>query len=317
MKILHLALAPGLLLAGLVSSLGHAKEPVPTVDSVLAKWEEASQKCKTLDARLTVCKYDPVFDIGGRPTVTYGRFYYETPNLGRYEIRKTATGSTNDWSSISEAIIWNRKEMLWIEGDKRSCRKLSTAELQSLLSEPEKNGLGWWSIFARSFARRFQGPKQFQPLLIGIPASEVRERFYVTITERGGDICLRALPKGSADAGCCSRIDVILNAKTYMTVATETISPSGRDRTVVELNEPKINQRPSDRDQLLVPDLSGLHVDKIDRPSRLGERVGQPVEPTKRMRPLGGHLMVDEHSIIWDGGKPVGVWDVNGGNNGH
>ena len=57
--------------------------------------------------------------------------------------------------------------------------------------------------------------------------------------------------------------------------------------------------------------------DKIERPSRLGERVGQPVEPTTRMRPLGSHLMVDEHGIIWDGGKPVGVWDVNGKDNGH
>ena len=24
-------------------------------------------------------------------------------------------------------------------------------------------------------------------------------------------------------------------------------------------------------------------------------------------------LMVDEHSMIWDGGKPVGVWDVKWG----
>ena len=56
---------------------------------------------------------------------------------------------------------------------------------------------------------------------------------------------------------------MILNAKTCMTVATQTFSPGGRDRMVVELSDPKINQRPSDRDQLLAPDLSGLYVDKI------------------------------------------------------
>ena len=115
MKISHLVLVPGLILAWLVSSLGNAKEPDPTVDSVLAKWEEASQKCKTLDAKLTVFRYDGVFG-NGQPTITQGRFYYEAPNLGRYEIRKTAKGATNDWSNIAEAIIWTGKETLWIDG---------------------------------------------------------------------------------------------------------------------------------------------------------------------------------------------------------
>ncbi|MGA2257827.1 MAG: hypothetical protein ABSG53_24455 [Thermoguttaceae bacterium] len=260
MKVFHFVLVTGLILTWLVSSLGDAKEADPTVDSVLAKWEEASQKCKTLDAKLTVWRYDQVFDRDHQPTITQGRFYYEAPNLGRYETRKTAKAAANDWSSVSEAIIWNGKEMLWIEGDTRHCRRFSTAKLQSLLSEPEKNDFGWWRVFARAFARRFQGPKQFQPLLIGIPASEVRERFYVTITERGGVLYLRALPKRSVDAADYSRIDVILNAKTYMTVATEIISPSGRERMVVQLNDPQVNRRPSDRDQLLAPDLSGLHI---------------------------------------------------------
>jgi len=73
MKIVHHVLTPGLILAWLVSSLGNAKEPDPTVDSVLAKWEEASQKCKTLDAKLTVWRYDQVFDRDHQPTITQGR----------------------------------------------------------------------------------------------------------------------------------------------------------------------------------------------------------------------------------------------------
>jgi len=49
------------------------------------------------------------------------------------------------------------------------------------------------------------------------------------------------------------------------------------------------------------------------RLSQLEERGWLRGEPTMRLRSLGNHLMVDEHSIIWDGGKPVGVWGVNGG----
>jgi hypothetical protein len=49
------------------------------------------------------------------------------------------------------------------------------------------------------------------------------------------------------------------------------------------------------------------------RLSQLEERGRLRGEPTMRMRSLGNHLMVDEHGIIWDGGKPVGVWGINGG----
>ena len=258
MKTFHLVLVPGLVAAWLVSSPGSAKEPDPTVVSVLAKWEEASQKCKTLDAKLTVWKYDGVFG-DGHPTITQGRFYYEAPNVGRYEIRKDAKGATNDWASISEAVIWTGKETLWIDGDRRHCQKFSAQNLRS-------NNLGWWSVFGPAFGQRFQEPKQFQPFLIGIPASELRARFDVAIKESGVDIWLRALPKRAADAACCSRIDVILSTKTYMTVATQTMSPNGRDRTVVEFVEPKVNVRPSDRDQLMAPDLSELSVTEDNPP---------------------------------------------------
>ncbi len=55
--------------------------------------------------------------------------------------------------------------------------------------------------------------------------------------------------------------------------------------------------------------------DKIERRlSQMERRLGLPGEPNqKNMRPLGKHLMVDEHSIIWKDGTPIGVWGVNGG----
>ncbi len=33
------------------------------------------------------------------------------------------------------------------------------------------------------------------------------------------------------------------------------------------------------------------------------------IKPTSRMRPLSG---VDENGIIWDGGRPVGFWGIDG-----
>ena len=120
MKTFHRVLVPGLVVTWLVTSLGNAKEPERSVDSVLAKWDEAARKCKTLDAKLTVYYYDRVFG-GDQPKITHGRFYYEAPNLGRYEIRETTKDTTNDWSSLSEAVIWTGNETLCIDGSTRRC----------------------------------------------------------------------------------------------------------------------------------------------------------------------------------------------------
>ena len=175
-----------------------------------------------------------------KPTITQGRFYYEAPNLGRYEIRKNAKGATNDWSSVSEAIIWTGKETLWIEGDTRRCRKFSTAELQLLLSQPEYKKSYWFSGLFRGLL----GAEEMLPLTIGIHATEVRERFEVTLKEKRGDerIELKVVPKPQMVNARFREIDVILDAKTYMTIATQEVSGNGTLRTVLELSEQKVNQ---------------------------------------------------------------------------
>ena len=172
MKTSHLLLILALAVLRLDGSPCNAVEPGPSVDSVLAKWEDASQKCKILDAKLTVWRYDHGFGHDHQPTITRGRFYYEAPNLGRYEIRESAKGATNDWSSISEAVIWTGKETLLIEGRTRHCTKFSALKMRSWLSQPEGENEGWllgiFSHICRQVARGFQEPQQLRALLIGI-----------------------------------------------------------------------------------------------------------------------------------------------------
>jgi hypothetical protein len=47
----------------------------------------------------------------------------------------------------------------------------------------------------------------------------------------------------------------------------------------------------------------------VDSPSR---KLGPQPTPTPPLRPLGHGLMVDKNGIIWDNGKPVGIWGVDG-----
>jgi hypothetical protein len=54
-------------------------------------------------------------------------------------------------------------------------------------------------------------------------------------------------------------------------------------------------------------------LEKIERRlSQLEKPREQPAQATTGMVPLGSHLMVDRHGIIWDEGRPVGTWGVNG-----
>jgi outer membrane lipoprotein-sorting protein len=239
-------------LIGIACSSGRAGEPLASVDSVLAKWEAASQACRTLDVQVTRFRYDNVF--GGRDCTetASGRFYYEAPDVGRFEIR---SNDASCWSSLRECIIWNGKETLWIDCKRRSCQKITEAQLQKTTD----HGCGFWAIFA-TLARQLRCPQNFLPLVVDIRAADLRKRFNLTIERSGDEIWLRAVPKRSEEAANCRRITVILDAKTYRTTAIEIVDPNGKDRMVYRFDDPKLNQRPSDRQRLISPDLSGLRI---------------------------------------------------------
>ena len=46
--------------------------------------------------------------------------------------------------------------------------------------------------------------------------------------------------------------------------------------------------------------------------SQLKEQVGKQAAPALPLRSLGNNLLVDKNGVIWDQGKPVGHWGVNG-----
>lgn len=231
-------------------------DPLPSIESVLAKWEEASQKCRILDAKLAVFRYD-VFN-GESPKISQGRFYYEAPNIARYEIRDGGNGNVNDWSALAEVLIWNGKETLWIDGSTRKCLRISSAEFETLRDNSEDSLMA--SIFAALFLR-LRSPKEFLPLVIDIRAGDVRERFDVTVERADEEILLKATPKRRADKRLYREIGIVLNAKTFLTSAIQVVGQD-KARTVFQLMEQKVNQHPSERDQLIAPDLSALDLTK-------------------------------------------------------
>jgi hypothetical protein len=244
-----------------------AHDPAANLDSLLAKWEAASQKCRSLDAKVTRIRYS---GRGDRPTIAKGRFYYEAPNLGCFDITERSAGTPSD----SSRIVWKGGETLWINEDAQTCLKFSVAKLGELTKPPRAptgdTPSGSLSFFAGTYDELWGGshdlwkvlydPRIALPLVIDIRSPEVDQRYSLSLVRGGEEIRLKAvskLPSGRADYG---EIDVILNAKTYMTYAIRMALPDSQQQVVFILDDQKINQRPSDREKLLNPDLSGLRV---------------------------------------------------------
>ncbi len=246
----------GFLAAYLACCCAAAVEPKLSLDTVLAKWEAASDKCKTLDAKVTEFRYDGVFSPD-RPTIQRGRFYYEAPNSGRFQLQ-SEHGS--GWQGLSEAIIWNGEETLVIDGQGRVCQKISWKNWKSGKDVSEDDALGWFVALIHGLEHPTM---TYLPLVVDIHGAEIRDRFKLSLEDRGEQILITAVPKKQGVASLYSEIQVLLNAKTWMTHAVQVRSPNHKDYTVIVLEYSKINERPKDRDQLLSPDLHSLEVTEL------------------------------------------------------
>ncbi len=254
-----LALATFLLFHAVVPCLGD--DGLPPAEVVLAKWEESSRKCQSLDANLTVFDYDPF--NGTEPTKAYGRFYYEAPGIARYEVTEFSYWADNS-PTASAVTIWKTDEVLTLSLDTRVCARWPGHKLQSYLTEThgtedyERSWFNW--LFGHSFFYRMQTPQRFLPLLVNIRATEVLADFNVIIERKDDDILIKATPKMSPSQCGYSEVAILLGPTDYLPRATQVVNPNGRDRVVHVLHDLKVNQRPHDRDKLLSPDLSAFRV---------------------------------------------------------
>ena len=102
------------------------------------------------------------------------------------------------------------------------------------------------------------------PLVTNIRRTDLHERFSLTLERQDSyQIRLKATPRCQDDGADLCEIQVILNVKTYMTYATQRIA-ANKDRTISVMEEQKVNQRPTDRDAMMNPDLSGFRQLALD-----------------------------------------------------
>ena len=238
-KQLHFSV--GWLLVLLFASDAQCAEAEMPLDTFLAKWEQASADCRTLDATITVFDYNPIFR-GDEPEVGRGRFYFERPNTGRFEA-----------DSFDNVIVWQDQQSLLITPSTHTVERISLSDFNALGIEPK-------TMFARLLCRiliPLRSPQDLLPLVVDINSSQIEQRFDVVLARLTGDYLLTAVPKNKADKAMFQKIKVIVDRETLLTNAIQMVAPSGNSRRSIVFDEVRINETPVDRHALINPDLAG------------------------------------------------------------
>ncbi len=98
------------------------------------------------------------------------------------------------------------------------------------------------------------------PLTVQVDAAELRKNYFLTFYDHMDQFLITAYPKNAQTGIVFSKIEVFIDAKTYLTTDVQYFAPNGKDSTIWKFEDVKLNTRPRDHDELLSPNLHGLAV---------------------------------------------------------
>jgi hypothetical protein len=263
--VLRFVCAAGAICLGCGSSSSLAGDTPLSLESVLAKWEEVSKACQTLDVKFTVVRYDE-FDHDC-PKTLCARFYYEAPSFARYEILDSGKAKAHAPSRTERAFVWTAEGLFLVSRGEKTCEFWPTHTMarvrESIEKMPERT---WWERFSKGYSllagwpAEFATSDDFLPLLLNKNTQAQRQRFDIRIEQRDGRVILAAVPKQKSPI--FREVQVMLEKGSYRLVAHQVVTTSGNkgDTTVHVVEGLKVNSRPPDRDELLTAVPAGYKV---------------------------------------------------------
>ncbi len=225
-----------------------AAEPDLTTDSILARWEQASRKHRSLDVAFQrVDRPGPQ----GPEDRRHGRFYWEAPNRGFYHAGREIWG---------DYLIWNDGRLRVVDVAKKSYYDFSHRQLQRMKKRMaalhQQSLWGRISTAVSSWPGLLSDAADVLPLMTDMTADAVRQRFHVKWELRDDGILVTLMPKDPAEARRCNQLDLLLDRDSWEVTAQRMIDPAGHE-TIHTFDRTDINVPPADRDSLLLPDLDG------------------------------------------------------------
>ncbi len=245
----------------------------PELERLLTDWAASSQKINRLEGDHLRRVYDLVYEV---EKLSQGRFYYETPDNGRINIKPVEiTKKMLQQRESAEVPTKKRKDSTPFElkSDQEECWSCDGSRVYEL-------------DVAKKQARVAQLPADMQgknimdsplPFLFGMPPEKAKRRFEMSlmrpIDSKSGKASLHILPRLPQDAASWASADVILDLKNFLPIAVQLVDPAGTKITVYSFSNLKVNENKfidsvidqQDPKTRFTPDLRGFNVNISDK----------------------------------------------------
>jgi hypothetical protein len=231
------------------------------LDVILRNWTTVGAAVETLEARFVRQEFDGTREIESRMV---GRVHYESSGSGLYaieppsDLQRQRSGRTNRsgrpyqlQAVAAETLYWVHGQFLKINPVRREYELMEVPE-PFLKLEPVKTLNSWDVIWTRIGSVQRSLPGLVEPDLAAL-----QQRFEWSLLNYDEErIILIGKALSDGEKQTCSELQVVLNAKTYLPLATKMIDPSGLKEVVHVFSDVKANAPQTAASTNWAPDLA-------------------------------------------------------------
>lgn len=202
----------------------------PELEQILRNWEQQTAKITKLQGDTRYREYDKTFSVEYRGE---GRFAFEAPDRGNYELRPTkiAKGETSSVKTDDKQPyeLKPKDAERWICTGAEILRIDETHKTYEVVPIPEE----------RRGDRIIEAPL---PFLFGMKAEQAKQRYQIELVkETDQEIALKLRPNWSGDAANWSQATVVIQKTNYLPREVRLIAPGGTSMRIHSFENIKVN----------------------------------------------------------------------------
>lgn len=233
----------------------------PAVLEILTRWEQAVAELRSVELKFKRFDRDPVFELETRGL---GRFIFLSPDKGLYELKPASVVERADGPTAvgggrytvnaakPQSYWWTGKTVTIVDEREKTFDEMT---IPKCAKGCQMQTVGSWDVIWQILA----GPQKAIPGVVDVRTEKMINRFRWSVLESSDTrILLEGRPRLVSDRRHMSRLDIILDPKTYRTIATRVIDPAGSRTTDHAFEYVKVNTPDLEDESSWKPDLSGM-----------------------------------------------------------
>lgn len=232
----------------------------PKAEALLERWEQATRELRTADLRFTRYVYDAILEVESRGQ---GRFYFEAPSRGLYELRPAAAAADSPsqrrnaagepYRVVAEGsltCVWNGTHLVHVDEQQKTFERTPIPEnLHSDIRPVGSFDMVWAGM---------AGPQRALPGVVDAHTNDFISRFDWSVLKHDErQVLLQGRPIEQHDRFHLSELLVILDPLSFLTTATRMKNADGTRETVHVFHYDRVNRALDAPGGRWEPDLTG------------------------------------------------------------